>query len=123
MLVDYQFKVIATQSFFPSKNDLTGFMGIFSALVSAHRSSCKCSSPEEYSRSLGLVWPCCASLSALLFGSVVIAVVPGLISAVMAKLTEGSLRFSINKASLELLYLPLPWAIKAKTKPFIDPAS
>jgi len=122
MLVDYQFKVIATQ-LFPSKNDLTGFMGIFSALVSASSFLVQVFFTGRILRSLGLGLALLCLPVGLLFGSVAIAVVPGLISAVMAKLTEGSLRFSINKASLELLYLPLPWAIKAKTKPFIDPAS
>lgn len=121
-LIDYQFKVIAAEAF-PSKNALTGFMGTFSALVSVSSFIVQVFFTGRILRSLGLGLALLCLPGGLLFGSVAIAVAPSLASAVMAKIGEGSLRFSINKAALELLYLPVPWAVKARVKPFIDPAA
>lgn len=122
ILVDYQFKVIAAQSF-PSKDALTGFMGIFSASVSATSFVSQVFFTGRILSTLGLgIALLCLPLG-LLAGSLVIAVAPGLMSVVMAKLSEGTFRYSINKSGLELLYLPLPSAVKSTTKPLIDPTA
>lgn len=121
-LIDYQFKVIAAAAF-PSKNALAGFMGTFSALVSVSSLIVQVFFTGRILRSLGIGLALLCLPVGLLFGSVAIAVVPSLTSAVMAKIGEGSLRYSINKAGLELLYLPVLWTIKARVKPFIDPAA
>ncbi len=122
ILVDYQFKVIAKQSF-PSMDDLTGFMGIFSALVSATSFVAQVFFTGRILSTLGLGTALLCLPVGLLAGSLAIAVAPGLKSAVIAKLLEGTLRYSINKSGLELLYLPLPSEIKAATKPLIDPTA
>ncbi|HMS84844.1 MAG TPA: Npt1/Npt2 family nucleotide transporter [Nitrospira sp.] len=122
LLVDYQFKVIAKESF-PSTDALTGFMGIFSALVSATSFISQVFFTGRILSTLGLGMALLCLPVGLLLGSLAIAVAPGLKSVVIAKLLEGTLRYSINKSGLELLYLPLPNAMKAATKPLIDPTA
>jgi AAA family ATP:ADP antiporter len=45
---------------------------------------------------------------------------PGLIAAAFVRLVEGSMSYSLGKASTELLFVPLPAAIKDRTKTFVD---
>lgn len=46
----------------------------------------------------------------------------GLIAALLLKGPDGALRHSLHRTGTELLYLPLPDAIRARVKPFIDAA-
>jgi AAA family ATP:ADP antiporter len=43
-----------------------------------------------------------------------------LATGVLMKIADGSFRYTTHKGSLELLYLPVPIAVKNKTKAFID---
>jgi ATP/ADP translocase len=120
ILVDYQFKVIAKESF-PSKDALTGFMGMFSASVSATAFVSQIFFTGRILSTLGIGVALLCLPVGLLAGSLAIAMAPGLKSVIIAKLSEGTLRYSINKSGLELLYLPLPSAVKSTTKPLVDP--
>ncbi len=59
---------------------------------------------------------------ALLFGEVGILVWGTLLAAVILKGGDQVLRYSIDKSSVELLYLPVPPRIKMQVKSFIDTA-
>jgi len=56
----------------------------------------------------------------ILLGALAILIDPALWSAVLIKISDGSLKQSINKAGMELLALPLPVEIKNQAKSFID---
>lgn len=58
--------------------------------------------------------------SGILVGSVLLLMVPQLWVIIFIKVVDGSLKQSVNKASTELLSLPIPIDIKKKTKTFID---
>ena len=58
----------------------------------------------------------------LLAASAGVLVVPALLTAALAKGTEGALRYSLDQSTRELLYLPVPTEVKYKTKPLIDMA-
>jgi len=58
----------------------------------------------------------------LVFGSVAFLVSGGLIAALILKGTDGALRHTLHRTGTELLYVPLPDAIRARVKPFIDTA-
>jgi AAA family ATP:ADP antiporter len=45
---------------------------------------------------------------------------PGLTSAAIARLTEASTRYTLNRTGLELLYLPLPLELRNRVKAFVD---
>jgi len=53
-------------------------------------------------------------------GSFAILFYPMLWAAVFIKVCEDSFTFSVNKAGIEVLYIPVPSAIKDKAKAFID---
>lgn len=118
-LVDYQFKVMAAESF-RSKDALTAFMGTFSAWLSASSFLLQLLLTGRVLSKLGIALTLLFLPVSLLIGSLAILAVPGLISASITKLSEGGFRYSINKAGLELLYLPIPLGVKNRVKPFID---
>lgn len=60
---------------------------------------------------------------ALLTGALGILVHPALWTAALAKGADGTLRYSLDQSTRELLFLPVPQAIKARAKPFIDVAA
>ncbi len=53
-----------------------------------------------------------ASLSSLLW--------PGVSSAQVARLTQATTTYTVNKTAMELLYLPLPVDLRNRTKAFVD---
>jgi len=118
-LVDFQFKAIASESF-PTKDALTAFMGTFMASLSALSFVLQLFFTGRILKSLGLGLALIFLPVGLLLGSLAIAVAPGLISGIIVKLSDGTFRYSINKAGIELLYLPVPWDVKKRTKAFID---
>lgn len=59
----------------------------------------------------------------LLTGAVGVLVHPALWTAVLAKGVDGTLRYSLDQSTRELLFLPVPQAVKARAKPFIDVAA
>lgn len=56
----------------------------------------------------------------LLAGAGGVALGGGLVAALLLKGVDGSLRHSLHRTSTELLYVPLPDALRARVKPFID---
>lgn len=58
----------------------------------------------------------------LIAGSSVLLAGAGLAAALWLKGADGSLRYSLHRTGTELLYVPLPDAIRARAKPFIDVA-
>ncbi|HSH20292.1 MAG TPA: HEAT repeat domain-containing protein, partial [Draconibacterium sp.] len=58
--------------------------------------------------------------AAVFIGAVMVVFLPTLFSAIFIKMSDASLKQSINKSAVELLALPIPAEIKNKTKTFID---
>jgi AAA family ATP:ADP antiporter len=58
----------------------------------------------------------------LFTGSLGVLVHPALWTAALAKGADGTLRYSLDQSTRELLFLPVPPAIKVRAKPFIDVA-
>lgn len=60
--------------------------------------------------------------SLLVTGSLAFLTSGGLIAALLLKGTDGALRHTLHRTGAELLYVPLPDAMRARVKPFIDTA-
>ena len=56
----------------------------------------------------------------ILLGATLILFYPSLWAAILIKMSDGSLKNSINKAGIELLTLPIPLNVKSRAKLFID---
>ncbi|TSA27872.1 MAG: hypothetical protein D4R67_05280, partial [Bacteroidetes bacterium] len=118
-LVDYQFSAIASAAI-ADPDELTAFFGfwfsnfnVLSLLIQLF-----------LTRRVVGVFGVGSSLFFLPFGimlgAFVVLFIPELWAAIFLKMSDGSLKQSINKASTELLALPIPSEIKNQTKSFID---
>lgn len=56
----------------------------------------------------------------ILIASILLIIFPELWVVIIIKIADGSLKQSVNKASTELLSIPIPIELKKKTKTFID---
>ena len=119
-LVDYQFQAMATAHFAKEK-ELVAFLGRFKGLyLNLVTFPLQFLLTAAVVRRLGVggtlqIMP--VSIAAVSIASLAS---PGLGPAMAARLTEASTRYTLNKTGLELLYLPLPAALRNRTKAFVD---
>ncbi|MBI2504666.1 MAG: HEAT repeat domain-containing protein [Candidatus Latescibacteria bacterium] len=118
-VVDVQFNQIADQAF-PTKDAKAAFFGEFFAYLSLLAFLVQVFLTPRILRSLGVT-------PALLFlplsmglGAGGMLVLSGLPAGVLAKLGDGGLRHSIHKAATEILFLPVPFQVKQRTKLLLD---
>jgi ATP/ADP translocase/HEAT repeat protein len=118
-LIDYQFKA-AAQGAYPSTEALAGFFGSYYAWLSVVTVLAQLLLTGRLLMGLGLT-PSLLVLPLTLFaGSISLLVWPGLFAATATRLAEASLRTSVNRSGVEILYLPIPDFIKKKVKVFLD---
>jgi ATP/ADP translocase len=124
-LVQWQYKGISKAYFGDRRDEMTAFFGTLSALLNVASFALQLiGTPrilKHFGVGLGLrVLPGGFAAGALLL--LVTAFVPfsPLWAAAAAALVSDGLRFSVDKASTELLYVPIPRDVKDQAKPFID---
>ena len=118
-LIDYQFKA-AAKSVYPSANALAGFFGSYYAWLSVVTLLAQLWLTGKLLIGLGLTPSLLVLPLALLAGSLSLLAWPGLLVATATRMTEASLRTSVNQSSVQLLYLPVADAVKKKVKVFLD---
>ena len=118
-LIDYQFKAAAKFAY-PSADGLAGFFGSYYAWLSAVTMVGQVWLTGKVLTGLGLGTSLLFLPSTLLAGLLSMLAWPGLTAATATRLAEASLRTSINQSGVQILYLPIPDAIKDKVKVFLD---
>lgn len=71
-------------------------------------------------RVLGLAGSLLVLPVGLAMGTASVFLLPSIWTAAVARGADASLRYSIDQAAREILYLPVPTALKRRAKPFID---
>jgi ATP/ADP translocase len=117
--VDFQFKSVSVAAF-PAKEDLTSFLGKFYGRLSIASLLLQFLFTNRFVRLLGVGGAILFLPAGLLLGSLAMFIYPGLIAGVLLRGTDGSLKYSIDKTSRELLFLPVPLEVKKRTKLLID---
>ena len=117
--VDYQFKTVSVSSF-PAKDDLTSFLGTFYSRLSLVSLVLQVVFTYRILRIFGVTGIIMVLPLGLLFGSVAMIVVPGLVSVILLRGADGAFKYSMDKTGRELLFLPIPLEVKKRTKVFID---
>ncbi|MCB9557100.1 MAG: hypothetical protein H6707_13415 [Deltaproteobacteria bacterium] len=125
-LLDYQFKNIVKAHFAGRPNhEMTAFFGALFGYLSLASLALQTLGTGAILRRFGiavglLMLPVSLALGSmgLLFHQL-LALTP-LAAVSSAKVAEGGLRFAIDKASMELMWLPVPSRIKDKGKSFVD---
>ena len=118
-LIDYQFKAAAKEAY-ASTEALAGFFGSYYAWLSGVTLLAQAWLTGKLLMGLGLTPSLLLVPLALLGGSVSLLLWPGLFAATATRLAEASLRTSVNRSGMEILYLPIPDFIKKKVKVFLD---
>lgn len=118
VLVEFQFNALAKQTY--SGDNLTAFLGRFNAYLSVTTFVLQVFLTTLVVARLGVGRTLAISPLTVGVSSLGVIVAPGLLTASLARLGEAATRYSINRTAIELLYLPLPAELKARTKAFVD---
>lgn len=117
-LVDYGFKVIASQAF--KTNELAAFFGYFSAVIGVLALGLQLFGTSTLLNRAGVVGALAVLPLSLMGGSLALAIFPVLWAASLAKGADTLFRYSVNDATTQILYLPVPAQVRASAKAFID---
>ncbi len=118
-LIDYQFNVVVEQAF-PGKDQRTALFSGLLAGVNALSFILQFFVTGQLLRRLG-IGVAVLLLPVILFGgSVWMALWPGLGAMLFLKIADGSVRYSIEQSSRDVLYLPIPNRLMKKLKTIVD---
>ncbi len=117
--VDYQFKTVTFASL-NDTSDLTSFLGRFYALVSLLSLFIQLLLTNRLLRWLGAVGAMLVLPILLALGSAAMLAGPALAVGLLLRGSDLALKHSLDKTGRELLYLPVPQALKQRTKVAID---
>jgi ATP/ADP translocase len=120
-IIDYQFKMTAVENF-PIQDDLVGFFGTYYMATGAATIIMQFFITGIVLARFGILSGLLILPISLALGSSVFLMVPLLMSVFMAKFSDQVFKFSINNASQEILWLPVPKDRKKQAKPVIDSA-
>ena len=120
LIIDFQFKLIVQQSLL-SKDELTAFFGSFYAYVGLFSFLLQFLAGSRIVERYGVKLTLMMLPLALLGGTAILLAYPArLWAGILLKGSDGMLRYSIDKSTLELLYVPVPQSTKAQVKAVID---
>lgn len=118
----FQFALAAEQRFAGDPDRLTQFYGNFSFYLGMVAFTVQLLLTGAALRTFGIGFTILLLPISLGLGSMSILLVPVLATVLITNAFDQGLRFSIDKATFELLYLPLPAGVKEQVKPTIDVA-
>ena len=118
-IAGWQFKAIAKAAV-PATDDLAMFFGTFNMIAGLMSLLLQLVLTARVLRTAGVGPALFIVPTALLMGSAGVLVLGTLVAAAALKASDQVLRYSIDKATVELLYLPVPAAHTFRVKSFID---
>lgn len=124
-LVQWQYKGIAKIYFGSRRDEMAAFFGILSAVLSLASFVLQVLGTPKLLKRFGVMTGLRVLPTGFFVGAAALVMATSfpalaLTASVVAVLLSDGFRFSIDKASVELLYLPIPRALKDQAKPFID---
>ncbi len=118
-LIDWQFNR-AVEIYIAGEDENTRFFGTFFGALNVASVLVQILLTGWVLRRLGLQVALLVLPVGLLVATLGVLAAPVLVTASLAKGAEGSLRYSLDQATRELLFLPVPLHVKYKVKPLID---
>ncbi len=118
-LVDYQYNAIAS-SVITDADELTAFFGLWTSILNFASLLIQVFLTSKFIKKFGVSASLFFLPVGIIIGAICVLGTGALWAAVLMRSSEGSIKQSINKASLELLALPVPAEIKNRVKAFID---
>ncbi len=117
--IDFQFKTVSWLAF-ENQTDLTAFLGKFYGRMSLLSFVFQALLAPRLIRMLGAGGTLPVLPAILTFGSGVMLMVPGLMAGMLMRGGEIVIKYSLDRTSRELLFLPIPLILKKRTKVFLD---
>jgi ATP/ADP translocase len=118
-LVDFQLQVMAKNAF--EGEDLTAFLGRFyGTYLNLTEFIFQFFLTTLVVSTFGVGGTMQVMPVAVLLSSLGTAGMPNVTTAAVARLTEASTRYTLNRTGIELLYMPLPLELRNRVKAFID---
>jgi AAA family ATP:ADP antiporter len=118
-LIDYQFNAVA-EAAYSRKDDLTRFFGTFFAGINGLALLLQVGLAGSFVGHFGVAAGLLLLPFMLFSGTIGFFFFPRLAAAGLLKFADDGLGNSVNKSSLEILYLPIPLEVKNRTKTFLD---
>ena len=118
-IAGWQFKAIAKEAV-PGTDDLAMFFGTFNMIAGLMSLVLQLLLTGRVLRTVGVGPALFIVPTAMLMGSTGVLLLGTLVAAAALKASDQVLRYSIDKATVELLYLPVPAAHTFRVKSFID---
>ena len=119
VLVDYQFKIMASSAY-PDSSDLVSFFGTFYGISGAMSIIMQFFITGPILSRFGILIGLLILPFFLVAGSTSFFLAPMVLSASFAKFSDQTFKFTINSSSLELLWLPVPADVRKTIKPQIS---
>lgn len=116
--VDYQFKVIAGAAY--PRDQLASYFGSFYAAVGVLALGMQLFGTGALLSRAGVIASLLVLPLSLAGGDLLLVLVPSLWAATLTKGADTLFRYSINDATTQILYLPVPPRARAPAKAFID---
>jgi ATP:ADP antiporter, AAA family len=118
-LIDFELKT-AAKEIYPSKSALAGFFSSYYGWLSVVTLFSQVILTGKTLTKLGLSTSLYVTPVALLTGVLAIIVWPGLIAAALTRIADATLRNSIHRSSMEIIYMALPAGVMRSIKTFLD---
>jgi len=119
VLIDYQFKELARATL-TTKEELASFFGAFYGWTGAIALMIQLLIAGSVLTRAGIAATMAVLPMVLLFGSAGLLLIPSLLIGTLVRGADNSLRKSLHRSVLEVLYVPIPSVLRRKTKTFID---
>ncbi len=118
-LLDYQFKELA-QARLASPEQMTSFFGAFYGWTGGIALVIQLLLASRFLAVAGVAWTLAVLPLVLSLGSLGMLVLPSLLMVTAVRGADASLRKSLYRFGLEVVYTPVPSVLRRKTKGFID---
>ncbi|MBC6993124.1 HEAT repeat domain-containing protein [Lewinella lacunae] len=118
-LVDYQFSALASARF-ADPDRLTAFFGFWFSTFNVIGLLIQLLFTQRIVQRIGVSGALLFLPAGLSLGAFFMFLVPGLGAATFSRLVDGSLKQSLHRAGVEMLFLPVDPQVKGKVKTYID---
>lgn len=118
-LVDYQFSAMASERF-ANEDQLTAFFGFWFSTFNLIGFVIQLVLTQRVVQGLGVSGALLFLPGGLSIGTLMMFMMPGLGAAIFSRLVDGSLKQSLHRAAIEMLFLPVTETVKQKIKTYID---
>ena len=118
-LVDYQFSALAAERY-ANEDRLTAFFGFWFSSFNVIGLVIQLLLTQRIVQWFGVSGALFLLPAGLGVGVILMFLMPGLPSAIFSRLVDGSLKQSLHRAGVEMLFLPVSSAVKERIKTYID---